>query len=126
MVKYLVGILCSSNIRLVHEALNSVINQKNFDDYEIYIIVNTKNEQFYQDVMHEFSYHTYSKLKKIVRTESNGHPGKGHNSVLSIFHKDNRYENLVMLDGDDFFFPHALERINNVKNAKQCDVITLA
>jgi glycosyltransferase involved in cell wall biosynthesis len=31
-----------------------------------------------------------------------------------------------MLDGDDFFFPYALERINNVKNAKQCDVITLA
>ena len=126
MVKYLVGILCSSNIRLVHEALNSVINQKNFDDYEIYLIVNTKNELFYQEVMHEFSYHTYSKLKKIVRTESNGHPGKGHNSVLSIFHKDNRYENLVMLDGDDFFFPYTLERINNVKNAKQCDVMTLA
>jgi len=126
MVKYLVGILCSSNIRLVNEALNSVINQKNFDDYEIYIIVNTKNEQFYQDVMHEFSYHTHSKLKKVIRTESNGHPGKGHNSVLSIFYKDNRYENLVMLDGDDFFFPYALERINNVKNAKQCDVITLA
>jgi len=126
MVKYLVGILCSSNIRLVHEALNSVINQKNFDDYEIYLIVNTKNELFYQEVMHEFNYHTHSKLKKIVRTESNGHPGKGHNSVLSIFHKDNRYENLVMLDGDDFLFPYALERINNVKNAKQCDVITLA
>jgi glycosyltransferase involved in cell wall biosynthesis len=126
MVKYLVGILCSSNIRLVHEALNSVINQKNFDDYEIYLIVNTKNELFYQEVMREFNYHTHSKLKKIVRTESNGHPGKGHNSVLSIFHKDNRYENLVMLDGDDFFFPYALERINNVKTTKQCDVITLA
>jgi glycosyltransferase involved in cell wall biosynthesis len=126
MVKYLVGILCSSNIRLLHEAFNSVINQKNFDDYEIYIIVNTKNEVFYQDVMREYNYHTYSKLKKIVRTESNGYPGKGHNSVLSIFHKDNRYENLVMLDGDDFLFPYALERINNVKNATQCDVITLS
>jgi glycosyltransferase involved in cell wall biosynthesis len=31
-----------------------------------------------------------------------------------------------MLDGDDFFFPYTLERINNVKNAKQCDVITLS
>jgi hypothetical protein len=30
-----------------------------------------------------------------------------------------------MLDGDDFFFPYTLERINNVKNEKQCDVITL-
>lgn len=126
MVKYLVGILCSSNIRLVHEVLNSVINQKNFDDYEIYLIVNTKNETFYHDVMRELNYHTYSKLKKILRTESNGYPGKGHNSVLSIFRAENRYENLIMLDGDDFLFPYALERINNVKNLKQCDVITLA
>lgn len=126
MVKYLVGILCSSNIRLVHEALNSVIKQKNFDDYEIYVIVNTKNETFYQDVMRELNYHAHSKLKKIIRTESNGYPGKGHNSVLSIFRAENRYENLIMLDGDDFLFPHALERINNVKNEKHCDVITLA
>jgi len=126
MVKFLVGILCSSNIRLLHESFNSAIHQKNFDDYEIYIIVNTRNEQFYEDVMREFGYHTHSKLKKIVRTESNGYPGKGHNSVLSIFRAENNYENLVMLDGDDFFFPYTLERINNVKNEKQCDVITLS
>lgn len=126
MVKFLVGILCSSNIRLLHESFNSVIHQKNFDDYEIYIIVNTRNEQFYEDVMREFGHHTHSKLKKIVRTESNGYPGKGHNSVLSIFRAENNYENLVMLDGDDFFFPYTLERINNVKTVKQCDVITLS
>ena len=126
MVKYLVGILCSSNIRLVHESLNSVLNQKNFTDYEIFIVVNTKNELFYQEVMREFSYHTYSKLKKVIRTESNGYPGKGHNSVLSIFHADNRYDYLVMLDGDDFLFPYALERINNVQIKNNCDVITLA
>ena len=126
MVKFLVGILCSSNIRLLHESFNSVIHQKNFDDYEIYIVVNTRNEQFYEDVMREFGYHAHSKLKKIVRTESNGYPGKGHNSVLYIFRAENIYENLVMLDGDDFFFPYTLERINNVKNEKQCDVITLS
>jgi hypothetical protein len=76
--------------------------------------------------MRELNYNAHSKLKKIIRTESNGYPGKGHNSVLSIFRAENRYENLIMLDGDDFLFPHALERINNVKNAKHCDVITLA
>ena len=38
MVKYLVGILCSSNVRLLKESFLSVINQNGFDDYEIMII----------------------------------------------------------------------------------------
>ena len=38
MVKYLVGILCSSNVRLLKESFLSVLNQTGFDDYEIMII----------------------------------------------------------------------------------------
>ena len=63
MVKYLVGILCSSNIRLLKESFLSVINQNDFDDYEIMIIVNTLNEEFYQDVMYEFGKNNYTKLR---------------------------------------------------------------
>src|SRR6056300_1202606 len=100
MVKYLVGILCSCNVPLLKESFFSVVNQENFDDYEIIIVVNTLNEEFYQDVMYEFGKHNYTKLRKIVLTESNGSPGKGHNSVLKIFNRDLRYENLIMLDGD--------------------------
>ena len=96
MVKYLVGILCSSNIQLLKESFFSVLNQNGFDDYEIMIIVNTLSEEFYQDVMYEFGKHNYAKLRKIVRTESNGSPGKGHNSVLKIFYKDYRYDNLII------------------------------
>ena len=125
MVKYLVGILCSSNIRLLKESFLSVINQNDFDDYEIMIIVNTLNEEFYQDVMYEFGKNNYTKLRKIIRTESNGSPGKGHNSVLKIFYKDYRYDNLIMLDGDDFLFPNAIQRINNVRITENSDVISL-
>tara|TARA_B000000437_G_scaffold41187_2_gene28531 strand:- start:7100 stop:9235 length:2136 start_codon:yes stop_codon:yes gene_type:complete len=125
MVKYLVCILVSSNIRLLKESFNSVNNQKNFNDYDIFIIVNTLNDIFHQEVLTEFGHSHYPKLKKIIRTESNGYPGKGHNSVLKVFYKDNRYENLIMLDGDDFLFPFALERINNVKNMEKSDVIPL-
>lgn len=125
MVKYLVGILCSSNVRLLKESFLSVINQNDFDDYEIMIIVNTLNEEFYQDVMYEFGKNNYTKLRKIIRTESNGSPGKGHNSVLKIFYKDYRYDNLIMLDGDDFLFPNAIQRINNVCIAENSDVISL-
>jgi len=125
MVKYLVGILCSSNIQLLKESFFSVLNQNGFDDYEIMIIVNTLSEEFYQDVMYEFGKHNYAKLRKIVRTESNGSPGKGHNSVLKIFYKDYRYDNLIMLDGDDFLFPNAIQRIHNVRIAENSDVISL-
>jgi len=125
MVKYLVGILCSSNIRLLRESLNSVINQQNFDDYHIFIIVNTLNEVFYQDVIREFGYNKHDKLKKIIRTESNGFPGKGHNSVLDIFYKNYKYDYLIKLDGDDFLFPTAIERINNVQVTENSDVISL-
>jgi len=125
MVKYLVGILCSSNVRLLKESFLSVINQNDFDDYEIMIIVNTLNEEFYQDVMYEFGKNNYTKLRKIIRTESNGSPGKGHNSVLNIFYKDYRYDNLIMLDGDDFLFPNAIQRINNIRASENSDVISL-
>lgn len=125
MVKYLVGILCSSNIPLQRESLNSVINQQNFDDYHIFIIVNTLDEVFYQDVIREFGYNKHDKLKKIIRTESNGFPGKGHNSVLDIFYKNYKYDYLIKLDGDDFLFPTAIERINNVQVTENSDVISL-
>ena len=125
MVKYLVGILCSSNVRLLKESFLSVINQNDFDDYEIMIIVNTLNEEFYQDIMYEFGKNNYTKLRKIIRTESNGSPGKGHNSVLNIFYKDYRYDNLIMLDGDDFLFPNAIQRINNIRASENSDVISL-
>ena len=125
MVKYLVGILCSSNVPLLNESFFSVVNQENFDDYEIIIVVNTLNEEFYQDVMYEFGKHNYTKLRKIVRTESNGSPGKGHNSVLKIFNRDLRYDNLIILDGDDFLYPNALERIDNVYEVENSDIITL-
>tara|TARA_B110000879_G_scaffold149975_1_gene194367 strand:- start:20248 stop:22434 length:2187 start_codon:yes stop_codon:yes gene_type:complete len=125
MVKYLVGILCSSNVRLLKETFLSVLNQIGYDDYEIMIIVNTLNEEFYQDVMYEFGKNNYTKLRKIIRTESNGSPGKGHNSVLKTFYRDYRYDNLIMLDGDDFLFPNAIQRINNVLTTENSDVISL-
>jgi len=125
MVKYLVGILCSSNVRLLRETVNSVTNQINFDDYHIFIVVNTLDEVFYQDVIREFGYNKHEKLKKIIRTESNGSPGKGHNSVLEIFYNNYNYENLIKVDGDDFLFPYAIERINNIQTEEKSDVITL-
>ena len=47
----------------------------------------------------------------VIRTKSNGKSGKGHNSVLDFFESKSEYDNLFMLDGDDFLYPSALRHI---------------
>jgi hypothetical protein len=49
----------------------------------------------------------------IQETESNGKPGKGHNSVLRYFQQKSEYDYVVMVDGDDFLYPRALTRLNH-------------
>jgi len=126
MVKYLLTILCSSKIDLLKLCFESANNQINFTDYDIFIVVNTLNEIFYNEVMEYFKNHKYDKLKKIIRTESNGKPGKGHNSLLEIFKREIKYDYLLILDGDDFYFTLAIERINMLREKTNFDVFLLA
>lgn len=112
MTKYLLTILCSSNLELLKISFESAINQNNYSDYDIFIVINTLNENFYKEVINYCKENKHSKLKKIIRSESNGKPGKGHNSLLDIFKVEKDYEYLLILDGDDFYYPCALERIN--------------
>jgi len=125
MTKYLVCILVSSNIDLVKVSLESIVQQKGYDDYEIFLIINTLDESFYKEVMDTYMHHSIDKLKKIIRTESNGKPGKGHNSVLRVFAHHLRYEYLIMVDGDDYLYPYAIQRINNVYSKCNSDMIAL-
>ena len=126
MVKYLLTILCSSKIDLLKLCFESANNQLNFTDYDIFIVVNTLNEIFYNEVMEYFKNHKYDKLKKIIRTESNGKPGKGHNSLLEIFKREINYDYLLILDGDDFYYPLAIERINMIREKSNFDIFLLA
>ena len=125
MIKYLLTILCSSKLDLLKLCFESANNQINFTDYDIYIVINTLDEIFYNQVIQHFKNHTYNKLKKIIRTDSNGKPGKGHNSLLEIFKRETNYEYLLILDGDDFYYPCAIERINQIKNKTNFDVCLL-
>lgn len=126
MVKYLLTILCSSKIDLLKLCFETANNQLNFTDYDIFIVVNTLNELFYNEVIEYFKNHKYDKLKKIIRTESNGKPGKGHNSLLEIFKREINYDYLLILDGDDFYYPLALERINILREKTNFDIFLLA
>ena len=118
MTKYLLTILCSSNLELLKISFESASNQLNYDNYDIFIVINTLNEEFYKENMHK-------KLKKIIRSESNGKPGKGHNSLLDIFKSEPEYEYLLILDGDDFYYPCALERINFINENYKLDLFFL-
>ena len=68
------------------------------------IVINTLNDQYYEDVLNEgFSY-------KVVRTESNGKPGKGKNSCRQLF-LDSDADYLTQVDGDDFLYPTFVKSI---------------
>ena len=96
--KILIIILASNKIDLLKESYKSACNQKYFDNekysYNIILNINTLDDSFYQNVLSEFP-----KIK-IIRTHSNGKPGKGHNSSLEIFRNDKNYDYLITFDGD--------------------------
>lgn len=120
MKKYLISILTSNSIKLLDLSIYSAINQS-FKDYDIHIIVNSTNTNYYNKVIELCNNNYKNKITKIINTESNGKPGKGHNSVINEFKKTN-YTYLLILDGDDFLYPSCLERLNNIIT-KDTDVI---
>ena len=113
MTKLMICLLTSSRIDFLHASYNSVLNQKTINiPYDIFIIVNTTNDDYYQQVYHSFQ------NANIIRTESNGKPGKGHNSVIRFFSNNPDYDFLFMLDGDDFLYPSALQHIESYIHIK--------
>ena len=67
-------------------------------EIEPVIVVNTLNEEHWEAVVNEnFPF-------KVVRTESNGKPGKGKNSCRKLF-LDSDADFVSQLDGDDWLYP---------------------
>ena len=93
MAEYLVCILASDDLETLKLSYESVINQEKFDDFHINIVINTLNNHFFDEVIHFFKLN--NKLKKIIQTESNGKPGKGHNSIVNLFKNSFKYEKLI-------------------------------
>ncbi len=124
-MKYLVCILVSSRLDILEHSVKSV-EQQNCKDvgYDIYIVVNTQDEYFFQEVLDKYKSKNRMSQIKVVRTESNGKPGKGHNSVINLFKNKILYDFLIMLDGDDFLFPTALKKIDYIyRNQESCEII---
>lgn len=114
--KFLISLLTSSMLEYLEESFKSVINQHQTDlEYDVLIMVNTLKKNYFQEVKEWLDKFTYSFSGKVFieESESNGKPGKGHNSVLTYFKKHEEYDFILTFDGDDFIYPCALQNINN-------------
>ena len=109
-MKLLVTLLASGKLNYLIESYNSILNQSKINvHYDICIIINTKNEEFYIDAFKYFQ----DKSVQFLRTESNGSPGKGHNSVIqNCKNYQNDYDYFLNIDGDDFLYPTAFTRLS--------------
>jgi predicted O-methyltransferase YrrM len=121
-MKLLVTLLSSSGLHFLKESYKSVKNQLPVKfKYDIVIIINTLNDEYYKQVKND----KLLKTAKIIRTESNGYPGKGHNSARKYFKKNKkRYDYLFTIDGDDFLYNWAFQRLEHYLKYKP-DVLCL-
>ena len=72
--------------------------------------MNSLNPEYYNNVCEEFK----DIDVEIIETESNGRPGKGHNSVINIFKNRIQYDSMLLLDGDDFLYPSRIRTIRKM------------
>ena len=108
---FLITILTSYNELILYDTFLSIYNQINHTlTYTIVIIVNSKNPKYYKNVCEKFSKYNI----EIVETETNGKPGKGHNSVIHYFKNNPQYDYLIPIDGDDFLYPRALQQLSKI------------
>jgi hypothetical protein len=120
--KYLITLLTSSNSKLLKLSYNTIKKQINHNfNYTIVIVVNTLNTEYFEEVLNEFK----DIEVEIIETESNGKPGKGHNSLFEIFKKKKQYDYLIPIDGDDFLYPYAFHQLSKIIDSKNPDILVL-
>tara|TARA_R100001377_G_C3172709_1_gene103653 strand:- start:65 stop:874 length:810 start_codon:yes stop_codon:yes gene_type:complete len=83
------------------------------------IVVNTLNDEYYQEVLDaKFPF-------KVIRTESNGKPGKGKNSCRKLF-LDSDSDFVTQIDGDDWLYPtFARSMAQHILHYPNLDVVGL-
>lgn len=120
---FLITLLSSSDEKLLKLSYESVLNQINHNiNYSIVLIINTLDTNYYNQVIQEFKNINVN----IIQTESNGKPGKGHNSCLQYFYKNKQYDYLIMIDGDDLIYPTFLSQISKAFEYKNnLDILSI-
>ncbi len=109
-MKFLVLILTSHDPHLAKLGADSALlaTRHAKHEYRIGVVVNSTDPAYFGEVRAAFA-NDPSIL--MFHTESNGHPGKGHNSVLEVFSNLKEYDYLIKIDGDDLLHESALYMI---------------
>jgi hypothetical protein len=116
----LITLLTSNGLKYLKESVKCILNQKQtLFQYSLIIVVNTLKDNYYDTVVKTFP------NIKIIRTKSNGKPGKGHNSLLQIFKENPQYDFIIPIDGDDYLYPYAVSRIERYISNYKVDVLFL-
>ena len=115
------------NINMVR--LHAAASPGSIITYKVCVVINTLDAR-YAAALTAFIARQMPWVR-VVQTESTGMPGKGHNSVLSLFVHSSREEcggepeYLIPVDGDDLLYPVALERIETYLFQHSPDVLLL-
>jgi len=104
-------VLTSFDSRRALRAYNSIKNSPKSISIDLEIVVNSLNPNYIDEVKKTFK----DINVKITETKSNGHSGFGKNSIFELFrnHEIN-YEYLFYIDGDDFIYPTAFEKFEQM------------
>lgn len=118
--KHMVALLTSSNLealeRLVYVIEKEVRPAKNLDT-DFIIVVNTLKDEYYESVLNK------NFPLEVVRTRSDGSPGRGKNSCHELM-LERGYDFLTQFDGDDIFYPTFLESLGeHIRRVPGIDVI---
>jgi hypothetical protein len=118
--KVLLCPLVSSDFRRAKRAIQSCLNQKNFQiQYDIHVVINSLDKIFVSQIE---NYCLENSIKYSI-TVSDGTASTGKNSVFDVFNRTD-YSHLCQLDGDDFFYPTFLLQIQRHLNKfKTTDVL---
>jgi tetratricopeptide (TPR) repeat protein len=105
-------ILTSGHLQLLRRAVSSLTEWQlpaPLVKLHVRIVVNTLNPAYPAEVSAAFP------AMDVVITESNGKPGKGHNSLIEEFRKSaDSFDYAVFMDGDDGYYPCALQQLTKV------------
>lgn len=118
-MKLMLTILTTNNIEKLVRLVNNISDIIRVPELELcpIIVVNSTNPNYFQEVL---------RLKlpyPVIKTESNGLPGKGKNSCLDLFLKSD-CDFISQIDGDDLLYPSYLKSLyNHIKQFPSIDVL---
>lgn len=114
----LICILTTAKIDKLERCINSALQQVN--PKNVVVVINTLDISYATEAQALSSAYGIDS----VVTESNGKPGKGKNSLIKYFLSTD-FNHVIPVDGDDMLLPNAVDKLVQICNDRNPDVIGL-